>query len=171
MVWALPLQVYQETRTLTSSWVFWSRFLDTFSASWSWTAGEEDPYCLFVRLDTTYKSIYAKKVSTGIVRSCLYHLWTVTRSHWSHVTGASGTQTLGWIDFRIVHIFSLDFLVSNWKVRGQCMFCHRLCLHSGDVPHSDQEPGGGNMLPGGQDWRNCQSASGSAQGDQKILRS
>jgi len=40
------------------------------------------------------------------------------------------------------------------QVRGQRHLGDCVRLHGGDVPHSDQEPGGGNMLPGGQGgWR------------------
>ena len=45
------------------------------------------------------------------------------------------------------------------------MLRHRVRLHGGDVPHGDQEPGRGHLLPRGQDRRHHQSAPRPPQGD------
>ena len=51
------------------------------------------------------------------------------------------------------------------QVRGQRSLGDCVRLHGRDVPHSDQEPGGGNLLPGGQDRRRHQPPARPPQGD------
>ena len=50
------------------------------------------------------------------------------------------------------------------QVRSGRLFRHRVRLHGGDVPHSDQEPGRGLLLPGGQDRRHPLPPAGPAEG-------
>ena len=51
------------------------------------------------------------------------------------------------------------------QVRGQRSLGDCVRLHGRDVPHCDQEPGGGNLLPGGQDRRRHQPPARPLEGD------
>ena len=59
--------------------------------------------------------------------------------------------------------------VPGRQVRGQRGVRHRLRLHGGDVPHGDQEPGSGHLLPRGQGRRHLQHAARPPQGRYLIL--
>ena len=80
----------------------------------------------------------------------LHHLWPAAggRGPWAPNSPGNNISHHHCHDFNIPHPF-LDPPVPGGKVRGQRLFRHRLRLHGRDVPHSDQEPGGGDLFPGG----------------------